>query len=179
MQLWNKQKLSSSRTREEDRGSPVSTSSSSWFETKQHLQPIQWRIKSDVRENGHCKAIWVIRKNSRGAMLRMFSFLESRNCLLHLWTSLERKWSQPTFSPMTIGRFLNRELRYQEGTTSRCPTWQNWSTERAFHSPQCSKEMSQKEIGRNSRSLPKKLNISWFAAQNWLDWENVHYDGQN
>ena len=53
-------------------------------------------------------------------MLRMPSLLESRNCLLHLWTSLERKWSQQICSPMEIGRFLNRELRYQEGTTSWC-----------------------------------------------------------
>ena len=129
--------------------------------------------------NGQCRAFWVIRNNSIGAMLRMPSLLEWRNWLLHLWTPFERKWSQPTFSPMTIGRFLNRELRYQEGTTSRCSAWQNWSTERAFHSPQCSMEMSQKEIWRNSRSLPKRLNISWFAAQNWLDWRNVHCDGQN
>ena len=56
---------------------------------------------------------------------------------------------------------------------------QNWSTERAFHGPQCSKEMSQKEIWRNARSLPKRLNVSWFEAQNWLDWRNVHCDGQN
>ena len=111
-------------------------------------------------------------------MLRIPSSLESRNIWLHLWTSLERKWSQPTFSSMATGRFLNRELRYQEGATSRCSARQNWSTERAFHSPQCSKEMSQKEIWWNSRSLPKRLNISWFAAQNWQDWRNVQCDGQ-
>ena len=33
-------------------------------------------------------------------MLRMPSLLESRNCLLHLRTSLERKRIQPKFSPM-------------------------------------------------------------------------------
>ena len=111
-------------------------------------------------------------------MLRMPSLLESRNCLLHLWTFLERQWSQPTFSSMAIGRFLNRELCHLEGATSWCSARQNWGTERAFHCPQCAKEMSQKEIWRNSRSFPKTSNISWFATQNWLDWGDVHCDGQ-
>ena len=38
-------------------------------------------------------------------MLRMLSLLESRNCLLHLWTSLEKKSSQPTFSPWRLDAF--------------------------------------------------------------------------
>ena len=46
-----------------------------------------------------------------------------------------------------------------------CSARQNWSTERAFHSPQCSKEMSRKEIWRNSRSLPKTLG--------WTIWPTV------
>ena len=36
--------------------------------------------------------------------------LESRNSLLHLWTSLERKRIQPTFSPMATGCFINPEF---------------------------------------------------------------------
>ena len=44
-----------------------------------------------------------MRNNFTGAMLRMPSLLESRNCLLHLWTSLWRKWSQSKFSPMATG----------------------------------------------------------------------------
>ena len=59
-------------------------------------------------------------------------FLESRNCLLHLWRFLERKWIQPTFSPTATGFFLNPELRHQEGPTSWCSARQNWGTERAF-----------------------------------------------
>ena len=70
------------------------------------------------------------------------------------------------------------ELRHQEGATSRCSARQNWSTKRAFHSPQCAEEMSQTEIWRTSRSLPERLDMSWFAAQNWLDWRDVHCDGQ-
>ena len=171
-------KFSCSRTREEDRESSSSTRSSSRFGTKQRLQHTQWRIKSDDSWHGQCRVVRAMRNNSKGAKLRMPYLLESRNCLLHLRTSLERKWSQPTFSPMAIGRFLNQELRYQEGATSRSSARQNWSTERAIHSPQCSKGMSQKEIWRNSRPLPQRLNISWFAAQNWLDWGDVHCDGQ-
>ena len=53
-------------------------------------------------------------------MLTMPSLLESRNSSLHLWTSHERKYIQQTFSSMATGRFLNGELRYQEGATSRC-----------------------------------------------------------
>ena len=82
---------------------------------------------------------------------------------------LKESEASHTFSTTAAGYFLNRELRYQEGATSRCSARQNWSTERAFHSQQCSKEMSRKEIWRNSRSFLKKtqqdrdsqLKIGW------------------
>ena len=35
-------------------------------------------------------------------MLRMLSLLESRNCLLHLWTSLERKGIQPKSNKLRL-----------------------------------------------------------------------------
>ena len=50
-----------------------------------------------------------MRNNSKSAMLSMLSLLESRNWLLHFWTSLEGKWSQLKCSSMANGRFLNRE----------------------------------------------------------------------
>ena len=146
--------LSCSRTREEDRESSSSTSSSSRFATKQFQS---WHEQ--------CRVVRAMRNKSESAMLRMPSLLESRNCLLHLWTSLGWKRIQPTFSPMATECFLNSELRHQEGATSWCSAWQNWGTERAFHSPQCAEKMSQREIWRNSRSLPKRFNISWFTAQ--------------
>ena len=65
-------------------------------------------------------------------MLRMPSLLESRNSLLHLWTSLDWKRIQPTFSPMATGCFLNPALRHQKGATSWCSSRQNWGTETAF-----------------------------------------------
>ena len=49
----------------------------------------------------------------------MPSLLESRNSLLHLWTSLERKRIQPTSSPMKIGCSLNLALRHHHGFPTR------------------------------------------------------------
>ena len=43
---------------------------------------------SDDSRNGQCRVIRVMRNSSKSAMLRMPSLLESRNDLLHLWTSL-------------------------------------------------------------------------------------------
>ena len=68
-------------------------------------------------------------------------FIGIKSDLLHLWTSLERKRIQPTFSPRC---FLLPEQRHQEGMTSWCSARQNSGTERAFRGPQCAEEMSQK-----------------------------------
>ena len=58
-----------------------------------------------------------------------------------------------------------------------CSGRQNWGTERAFHSPQCEKEMYQNEFWWNSRSFPARFSISWFATQHSLDRGEVHRDG--
>ena len=103
-------KLPCSQTRKEDRESSSSRSTSSRFAAKQRLQPIQWRIRSDDSWNGQCRVIRIMRNNSKSAMLRMPSLLESRNSLLHVWTSLEGKQIQPKFSPLPTGCFLNPAL---------------------------------------------------------------------
>ena len=54
-------------------------------------QPIQWWFESDDSWLGQCRVIRVMRNNSKSAMLRMPSFLESSNRSLHLWTSREKK----------------------------------------------------------------------------------------
>ena len=131
-----------------------------------HRRALQAGLKQN--NTGQCRVFRSMRNNTN-AMLRMPSLLESRNCLLHLWTSLEK------VKPANI--FINGD-RKQEGTTSRCSAQQNWGTKRAFRGPQFAEEMSQKAIWRNSRSLSTRFNISWFAAQNWLDWRDVHCDGQ-
>ena len=70
-------------------------------------------------------------------MLSMPSLLESRNSLLHLWTSLERKRIQPTSSPMAIGCSLSSPW---------FSTRRNCSTERACCGPQCAEKMHQKNM---------------------------------
>ena len=74
--------------------------------------PFSEESKGDDSWNGQCRALRVARNNSKSAMLRMPSLLESRSSLLRLWTSLERERIQSTFSPMAIGCFLNPELRH-------------------------------------------------------------------
>ena len=151
MQLWNKQK--------------TSVFANSWRRSRVIL--IDELFKPEL-----CETI------PKSAVLRMPSFLESRNCLSLLWTSLERKWSQPTFSSMAIGRFLNRELRHQEGATSWCSARQNWSTERAFHSPQYNKNFDgiHDRFLKHSTYLDSQLKIGWTEetciAMNKLAQEN-------
>ena len=161
-------KLLCSWTSEKDRESSSSMTSSSRFATKQCRQPSQWRIKSPDSWHGQCRVVRAMRNNSKSAMLRMPSLLETRNSLLHLWTYLERKWSQPTFSPIAIGRFLNRELRHQERATSMCSAQQNWSTERAFHSHNVRRRCLQKKFDgiqdrfqRDSTYRDSQLKIGW------------------
>ena len=53
--------------------------------------PFSEESKVVIREMGNVINVRAMRNNSESAMLRMPSLLESRSCLLHLWTSLERK----------------------------------------------------------------------------------------
>ena len=63
-----------------------------------------------------------MRNNSKGAMLRMPSLLESRNGLLHLWTSIERESIQPESSrhlhqwrldALSIPNYVNKKERHR------------------------------------------------------------------
>ena len=38
--------------------------------------------------------------------------------------------------------------------------------------------MHQERFWRDSRPLPKRLNISWIATQHWSNWRGMHPDGQ-
>ena len=40
------------------------------------------------------------------------------------------------------------------------------------------KEMHQERFWRDSRPLPKRLNILWIATQHWSNWRGTHPDGQ-
>ena len=167
MQLWNKPK--------------ILVFSNSWRRSKVNLidkifKPVcnkvmlttHLEIKEDDSWHGQWRAIRVMRNNSHSAMLRMLSLRESRNYLLNLWTSLERNWNQPTFSSMAVRRFLNRELRHQEGATSRCSARKNWSTERAFKPTMLEGDVSKKKYeGIHDRFLKDstyrapQLKIGW------------------
>ena len=57
------------------------------------FNPFSNESKAMIREMGNVELSEFMRNNSKSAMLRMPS-LESRNSLLHLWTSLERKQIQ-------------------------------------------------------------------------------------
>ena len=48
--------------------------------------PFSEESKVMIRD-GQCRVVRAMRNNSKNTMLRMPSLLESRNCLLHLWTS--------------------------------------------------------------------------------------------
>ena len=50
--------------------------------------PFSDESKAMIREMGNVEFFRVMRNNSKSAMLRMPSLLESRSDLLHLWTSL-------------------------------------------------------------------------------------------
>ena len=47
--------------------------------------PFSDESKAMIREMGKCRVIRVMRNNSKSAMPRMFSFLESKNSQFHLW----------------------------------------------------------------------------------------------
>ena len=138
--------------------------------------PFSDESKAMIREMFNVELFGSCETIPKGAMLRML-FLESRNSLLHLWTSLGWKRIQPKFSPMATGCFLNPALRHQKRETLWCSARQNWGTERAFLGPQRAGEMCQKECWWNSRSLPTRFRKSWFATQNWQDRGDVHRDG--
>ena len=57
------------------------------LEQNNAYNPFSDKSKAMIREMGNV-VIRVMRNNSNSAMLRMPSLLESRNNLLHLWTSL-------------------------------------------------------------------------------------------
>ena len=142
---------------------------------KQHLQPIQWRIESDDS--------WNMGNVELFELCETIPKVQCSECLLS-WNQgivyctcgplLKESEASQHFHQWRLDAFSIENYVIRKG---RLRGARHGTTE-AFHSPQCSKEMSQKEIWRNSRSLPRRLNISWFAAQNWLDWRNVHCDGQ-
>ena len=74
--------------------------------------PFSEESKEMIRDMGNVELFDLCETIPKSAMLGMPSLLESKNSLLHLWTSLEGKRIQPTSSPMAIGCSLNPEVRH-------------------------------------------------------------------
>ena len=146
----------------------------------EHFKPIFNRIthaaQAMIREMSNVElVVRAMRNNSESAMLRMLSLLESRNCLGISWRKVNPAkvctngdWMFFSIPNYVIKKVRPRGARYGKAEAQK----------EHFLAPQCSEEMYQKEIWRNSRSLPAGFNISWFATQSWLDRGKVHRDGQ-
>ena len=78
-----------SRAREEDRESSSSREAlQADLQQNKVYNPFSNNSKAMIREMGTCRVIRVMRNNSKNAMLRMPSLLDSRSGLLHLRTPL-------------------------------------------------------------------------------------------
>ena len=119
--------------------------------------PFSEKSKKMIRDLSNA-CIWVMRDNSKSAMLRMPSLLELRHRLLHLWASLERESIQPRYPPMAVGSSLNPELCHHEGATSWQSSWEDWRTNKTLCCPEWKKQMHQQEFSRSSRSLSERFN---------------------
>ena len=110
--------LSCLQTREEDRESPASTICSSWIKKQNNRRfKLICNRTTHVVKNQKCyRDMGNVELFELSCSECLFFWNQGIVCL---WKSLERK-CHPTFSPMPIGRFLIRELRCQEGATSRC-----------------------------------------------------------
>ena len=91
----------------------------------------------------------------------------------------ERKWSQPTFSPMATGRFLDRELCYQEGATLRCSAPQNSEAQKEHFIAHNARRrcLTKKFEGIHDRFMKDSTNHNSQLKIGWTE-QNVHCDGQ-
>ena len=58
------------------------------LQQKNVYNPFSDEFESDDPRNGQCRVIRVVRNCTRSTMFSLSSLLESRNCVLHLWTLL-------------------------------------------------------------------------------------------
>ena len=99
----------------------------------------------------------------------MPSLLESRNCLLHLWTFLCWKRIQPQFWPMTTGCSLNPAPRYFKKGDIVVLGKAKLRYKKSISWPQCAEEMSPKKnfkgihdrFQRDSTYRDSQLQIGW------------------
>ena len=110
--------------------------------------------------------------------------MESRNCVLHLWTMLDWQRNQKNVQQTSTGCTLYPEPRDKERTYSWCSTWQDRSTKRIPHGLEYVEEMLQESrlsrwtFYRYSRSISQRSSWSWITTRNRMDRTQVQRDGR-
>ena len=59
------------------------------LQQKKRVQPMQQKVEGDDPRVGQCGVIRVVRNYTKSTMFSLSSSVESRNCVLHLWTLLD------------------------------------------------------------------------------------------
>ena len=158
----------SSRTRQKDRNSSSSSSTSCRLAAEQCLQPMQEKFEGVDPRIGWCGVIRVVRNYTKCTMFSMSSFLESRNCVLHLRTVFDWQRIQKKVQQTTTGCTLYPELRDKERMKSWCSTWQNRSTKSIPPGLEESR-LSRWKFYRCSRSISQRSSLSWITTRNRMD----------
>ena len=116
-----------------------------------------------------------MRNFSKSTIISLSSFLETKNCVLHLRTILDWQRIQKKVQQTKTWCTLCPGLRDKERTQSRCSTWQNRRTKRVPYSIECVEDMLQKSwlsrwtFYRYSRSIPQRSSLSWITTRSRMD----------
>ena len=136
-------KLPSSRTRESDRESSSSRNTSS-------------RVKSDDSWNGQCRAIRVMRNNSRSAMLRMPSYWNQGMIHCTCGHFLIESETSEIFCQWRLDAISIPNNVIKKGRPHGARHGKTDAQKEHFAAQQRAEEMYQKEFWWNSRSFPTK-----------------------
>ena len=104
--------------------------------------PFSENSKQMIRESGDVE-LFELCETVPKVQCSQSSLLESRNCVLHLRTLLDRQRIQKEISQTKTGCTLYPTLRDKERTQSWCSTWQKRRTKRVPCSLECVEEMLQ------------------------------------
>ena len=131
----------SSRACTKDRKSSSSSSISSRLAAEWRLQSSQQRFENDDSRIEQCGVIRVVRNYIKSTMFSLSSWLESRNCALHLRTMLDLQRIQKNILQTTTGCNLYPGLRDKERRYPWCSTRQDRGTKRIPFGLECVEEM--------------------------------------
>ena len=97
--------------------------------------------KEMIRELGNVELCRVVRNYTKSTMSSLSSFLESRNCVLHLRTMIDLQRIQKKVWQIKTGCNLYPELRDKEKSYTWCSTRQDRGTRRIPPGLECVEEM--------------------------------------